>query len=62
MSEALGWPGDQLSRIAEGEHVPDPDADDPVIAELDALKADLASVVRRLDAIEHRLALDAEQP
>lgn len=62
VSEALGWPGDQLTRIAEGEHAPDPDADDPVLAELDAVKADLAAVLRRLDAIERRLEIDAEQP
>jgi transcriptional regulator with XRE-family HTH domain len=61
VSEALGWPGDQLTRILDGERPPDPSADDPVLAELDAVKADLAAVVRRLDAIERRLG-PADEP
>lgn len=55
VSEALGWPADQLARILEGEATTPVDADDPVVVELDAVKADLAAIVRRLDAIEHRL-------
>ena len=55
VSEALGWPADQLARILEGGAAPDVDADDPVLTELDALKADLRVIVRRLDAIERRL-------
>jgi transcriptional regulator with XRE-family HTH domain len=61
VSEALGWPGDQLARILDGARVPDADADDPVLAELDAVKADLVSVVLRLDAIERRLGIADEQ-
>jgi transcriptional regulator with XRE-family HTH domain len=61
VSEALGWPGDQLTRILNGERPPAPDADDPVVAELDAIKADLVSVVRRLDAIERRLGISDER-
>jgi hypothetical protein len=55
VSEALGWPADQLARILEGGAASDVDADDPVLTELEALKADLRVIVRRLDAIEHRL-------
>lgn len=59
VSEALGWPGDHLARIADGRAaVRDVDAGDPILAELDALKEDLRSVAERLDAIERRL--DAE--
>nr|WP_211177083.1 XRE family transcriptional regulator [Pseudonocardia acidicola] len=61
ISEALGWPSDQLARVLDGERPPDVDAEDPVIAELDAIKADLVSVVRRLDAIERRLGI-ADEP
>lgn len=62
VSEALGWPSDQIARILDREHPPGPDANDPVVAELDALKADLVSVLRRLDAIERRLGIEDEQP
>lgn len=58
VSEALGWPGDQLARILEGEPTTDPDADDPVLAELDGLRADVTAIVRRLDSIERRLGPD----
>lgn len=56
VSEALGWPADQLARILDG-HQPAASADegDPVVAELDELKADLHAIVRRIDAIERRL-------
>lgn len=60
VSEALGWPGDQLARILEGEPLEDVDADDPVLAELDAVREDLSAIVRRLDAIERRLGPDVE--
>lgn len=60
VSEALGWPGDQLSRILDGASAPDAEADDPVLAELDAVRSDLVSVVQRLDAIERRLGIDGE--
>lgn len=62
VSEALGWPSDHLTRILEGERVANPDADDPVLAELEAVRADLVSVVERLDAIERRLGIDADRP
>ena len=55
VSEALGWPADQLARILGGEPVQDVDEDDPVLAELDAVKSDLRAIVQRLDAIERRL-------
>ena len=55
VSEALGWPSDQIVRILDGQPTTDVDADDPVLAELDAVKADLRAIVRRLDAIESRL-------
>ena len=58
VSEALGWPGDQLARILEGQAT-DVDQDDPVLAELEAVQEDLTAVVRRLDAIERRLGTDA---
>jgi hypothetical protein len=60
VSEALGWPGDQLARILEGQPSPDVHRNDPVLAELEALRADLSAVVRRLDAIERQLGNDAE--
>jgi transcriptional regulator with XRE-family HTH domain len=59
VSEALGWPSDQLARIMEGQQAPDVDQDDPVLAELEAVKEDLTAVFRRLDAIERRLEGDA---
>jgi transcriptional regulator with XRE-family HTH domain len=62
VSEALGWASDQIARILDGEHPPGPDANDPVVAELDALKADLVSVLRRLDAIERQLSIEDERP
>ncbi|MBN9100521.1 MAG: XRE family transcriptional regulator [Pseudonocardia sp.] len=62
VSEALGWPGDQLARILEGQPAVDVDKDDPVLAELDAVKEDLTAIYRRLDAIERRLGTDAERP
>lgn len=60
VSEALGWPSDRIARILEGESATPVDDDDPVIAELDAVKADLAAILRRLDAIEHRLGPEGE--
>lgn len=60
VSEALGWPGDQLARILEGQPVVDVDAEDPVLGELETVKEDLTAISRRLDAIERRLANDAE--
>ena len=61
VSEALGWPGDQIERILGGQPVVDVDAGDPVLAELDELKSDLRGIVRRLDAIERRLGPEAER-
>ena len=58
VSEALGWPGDQLARILEGQPATDVDQDDPVLAELEAIKEDLNAVFRRLDAIERQLGTD----
>ena len=59
ISEALGWPSDHITRILDGDQVADPDADDPVLAELDALRADVTALVHRIDAIERRLGPDA---
>jgi transcriptional regulator with XRE-family HTH domain len=61
ISEALGWPSDQLARILDGQRVHPVDEGDPVLAELDAVKADLHAIVRRLDAIERRLGPADEQ-
>lgn len=58
VSEALGWPSDQIARILDGQAADDVDADDPVLAELDALREDLHAIVQRLDAIERRLGPD----
>jgi len=55
VSEALGWPSDQIVRILDGQPASDVDTDEPLLAELDAVKADLRAIVRRLDAIESRL-------
>lgn len=58
VSEALGWPGDQLARVLGGQSTTDVDQDDPVLAELESVRADLSAVVQRLDAIERRLGTD----
>ena len=55
VSEALGWPADQLARILDGQGAVDVDRDDPVLSELDSLRTDLHAIVQRLDAIERRL-------
>lgn len=60
VSEALGWPGDHIARILEGQPTEDVDQGDPVLAELDAVKADLTAIYRRLDAIERRLGTGDE--
>jgi transcriptional regulator with XRE-family HTH domain len=60
ISEALGWPADHLARILDGREVRPADDDDPVLTELDAVKADLLAIVQRLDAIEHRLGIGDE--
>ena len=61
VSEALGWPSDQLARILDG-GAPEPvDAEDQVLVELDAVRADLTAIYERLDAIERRLGPEAER-
>lgn len=55
VSEALGWPADYLARVLDGRPVSNVDDGDPVLAELEAVKADLHAIVQRLDAIERRL-------
>jgi transcriptional regulator with XRE-family HTH domain len=60
ISEALGWPADHLARILDGQEVAPVDDDDPVLVELDAVKADLLAIVQRLDAIEDRLGIGDE--
>jgi transcriptional regulator with XRE-family HTH domain len=56
VSQALGWPPDHLAAIADGQRPNDPDTDDPVLAELDAIKDVLTGITARLDTIERRLA------
>ncbi|MFD9734257.1 XRE family transcriptional regulator [Umezawaea sp. NPDC059074] len=60
MSEALGWPSDHLWLVLEGKDPGDPDAGDPVLTELAVLKDAITVLVDRVDAIERRLAADAE--
>ena len=62
LSEALGWPPGHLRGVAEGRDPGDPDASDPVLAELAALKGMLSALTGRVDAIERQLAGDGEQP
>ena len=61
LSEALGWPPGHLRAVAEGRDPGDPDAGDPVLAELAALKEMLTTLTCRIDAIERQLAGDGEQ-
>jgi hypothetical protein len=61
VSEALGWPPGYLRAVAEGRDLGDPDADDPVLVELAALKKAITAISSRLDAIEQQLAGGAEQ-
>jgi transcriptional regulator with XRE-family HTH domain len=56
VSEALGWPSEHLASVADGRRPSDPDAGDPVLAELDAIKDVLTGITSRLDTIERRLA------
>jgi hypothetical protein len=58
VSEALGWPSGYLSAIAESRDPGDPDAEDPVIAELATLKETVTAISSRLEAIEQQLAGD----
>ena len=62
LSGALGWPPGHLRAVAEGRDPGDPDAGDPVLAELAALKGMLTTLTCRVDAIERQLAGDGEQP
>ena len=62
LSEALGWPPGHLRAVAEGRDPGDPDAGDPVLVELAALKGMLSALTGRVDAIERQLAGDGEQP
>jgi transcriptional regulator with XRE-family HTH domain len=62
LSGALGWPPDYLQAVAEGRTPDDPDAGDPVLAELDAMKDALTALTSRIDAIEQRLADGGERP
>ncbi len=58
VSEALGWPPGYLRAVAEGREPGDPDADDPVMADLAALKDTVDTISSRLDAIAQQLAGD----
>lgn len=62
LSEALGWSPDHLAAVADGrDPAEDPDADDPIVAELATIKESLAIMSSRLDAIEQQLA-DGDEP
>lgn len=56
LSEALGWPTGYLQAIAEGRDLGNPDASDPVLAELASLKEAITAINARLDAIEQQQA------
>ncbi len=56
VSEALGWPPGYLRAVAEGLNPGNPDAGDPLLAELAALKEAVAAISSRVDAIEQQLA------
>jgi transcriptional regulator with XRE-family HTH domain len=60
VSEALGWPAEHLSAVLAGHEPGDPDAEDPVLRELDEVKETLTAITARLDAIERRLDSGAE--
>ena len=62
LSQALDWPPSHLQAVAEGRTPDDPDAGDPVLAELAAMKAALVALTSRIDAIEQQLADDGGQP
>lgn len=59
-STALELPADHLAKVLAGDDPGDPDAGDPVLVELDELKAAITTIIDRLDAIELRLAADDE--
>lgn len=58
VSEALGWPPGYLRAISEGRDPGDPDAGDPVLTELAALKETVDAISSRLDSLEQQLAGD----
>ena len=62
LSQALGWPAGYLQAVAEGRDPDDPDAGDPVLAELAAMKDALTALTSRIDAIEQQLADGGERP
>jgi transcriptional regulator with XRE-family HTH domain len=62
LSQALGWPPDYLQAVADGRAPDDPDAGDPVLVELAALKDALAVLTSRIDAIEQQLADGPKRP
>jgi transcriptional regulator with XRE-family HTH domain len=56
VSEALGWPPDQLATILGGAEPADPDEGDPIMTELEAIKGQLTSITERLAAVERQQA------
>ena len=62
LSAALGWPPGHLVAVAEGRDPGDPDAGDPVLGELAALKETLTALSGRVDAIEQQLTGGGERP
>jgi transcriptional regulator with XRE-family HTH domain len=61
LSEALGCPPGYLQAVAEGRDPRHPDAEDPVLTELAAMKEAIAAINARLDAIERQQAGGGEQ-
>lgn len=62
LSEALGWPPGHLGAVLAGQDPGDPDAEDPVLAELDRINDTLKSLDQRLDTIERQLAAGDAEP
>ena len=60
LSQALDWPAGYLMAVAEGRGPRDPDASDPALAELAAMKDALTALTSRVDAIEQQLAPGGE--
>ena len=62
LSQALGWPPGYLQAVAEGRTSANPETDDPMLAELAALKDAVTALNSRVDALEQQLADGGERP